>query len=246
MAKKPVELSNGRHWPTQGAATQHFLELRDRHPTYTPIEDPDDHEDLAALLERYDASILDDPLKAGQGIRHFETRINEAHGGKTIGFWVVREDWSETDFSFYKAVAARPTTHAEQFADACRSAVDEDMVAAKLRYFADHGDDDRRVTCPVTGLRLRRSDARADYTLTPFREIARRFRDANGWDMGQAANAVSRPADAQTTATFRDPSVADAFRQYHHGHAKVRVVSKSTTPTQARADTGDNTPILIF
>jgi hypothetical protein len=246
MAKKPVELSNGRRWPTQGAAIRHFMELRDRHPLYTPIEDPDDHEDLVALLERYDASILDDPLKAGQGIRHFETRINEAHGGKTTGFWVVRDDGSETDFSFYKAVAARSMTQAEQFTDACRSAVDEDMAAAKLRYFADHEGGDQRVTCPVTGMRLRRSETRADYTLTPFRELAQQFRDAQGWDMDTAAAAVTRAADAQTTATFCDPNVADAFRRYHHSRAKVRVVSKSTTPTQARADAGDDTPILIF
>lgn len=246
MAKKPIELPNGRRWDAQGEAKAYFTALRDRYPHNTPIDDPADHDDLLALLERYDTVILDDPLKAGEGVEYFETRINRAHGGFNVGFWVVRTDGTETDFSFIKAIAASPTPQAQLFADACRSAVDDDIVAAKARYFADHGDQDQRVACPVTGLRLRRADARVDYTLTPFRALALAFRDAQGWDVAAAKAQVSGSQDAQLTATFLDPLVSDPFRRHHHANARVRIVSKSATPTPIRAGNLTDVPLLKF
>ena len=246
MARKHVELSNGRRWDTQGEARVYFTELRDRYPHNTPIDDPADHDDLLALLERYDTAILEDPLKAGAGVQYFETRINRAHGGFNVGFWVVRTDGSETDFSFIKAIAASPTPRAQLFADACRSAIDDDIVTAKARYFADHGDQDQRVVCPISGVRLRRNDARVDYTLTPFRMIALAFRDVQGWDVETAAGQVSASADAQLTATFTNPIIADAFRRHHHASARVRLVSKSATPTQIHAADLTAVPLLLF
>lgn len=246
MAKKPIVLSNGRRWDTQGEAKTYFTALRDRYPHNTPIDDPADHDDLLALLERYDTAILEDPLKAGKGVAHFETRVNRAHGGANVGFWVVRTDGSETDFSFIKAIAAAPTPQAQLFADACRSAVDDDLVTAKARYFADHGDDDQRVACPVSGVNLRRGDARVDYSLTPFRTLALAFREAQGWDMEAARSQVSASSDAQLTATFTDPLVAEAFRRHHHANARVRIVSKTATPSQINAKDLTAAPLLVF
>lgn len=246
MPKKPIELSNGRRWDSQGEAKAYFTELRDRYPHNTPIDDPTDHDDLLALLERYDTAILEDPLKTGAGVAYFETRINRAHGGANVGFWVVRTDGTETDFSFIKAIAAAPAPQAQLFADACRSAVDDDIVTAKARYFADHGDQDQRVECPVSGVRLRRGDARVDYSLTPFRKLALEFREIQGWDMAAAISQVSASSDAQLTATFKDSIIADGFRHHHHANARVRVVSKAATPTQIRTRDLTATPLLIF
>jgi hypothetical protein len=88
MARKPVKLSNGREWRTQGEAEAHFRRIRDRHPRNVPIADLMDHEDLCALLERYDDAITEGPTKIGPSIRHFETRDNFTNGGHTVGFWV--------------------------------------------------------------------------------------------------------------------------------------------------------------
>lgn len=246
MPKKPIKLSNGSGWETQEKAKAYFTALRDRYPHNTPIDDPSDHDDLLALLERYDEAILEDPLKAGAGVQHFETRINRVHGGFNVGFWVVRSDGSETDFSFIKAIAARPVPQGQLFTDACRSAVDDDIVAAKIQYFANHGDHEQQVTCPVSGVRLRLGDARVDYSLTPFRNLAFEFRELQGWDMANAMGHVSASADAQLTATFNDPAVAALFRHHHHAKARVRIVSKIAKPTQIRMSDLKGTPLLVF
>jgi len=48
---------------------------------------------------------------------------------------------------------------------------------------------------------------------------------------------LSAPADGQTTPTFVDKAVADAFRDYYHNQAMLRILSKSAdlqTASQAR------------
>jgi len=247
MAGNSVELSNGRRWPTKTAAENHFRALRDRSALNTPITDADDHDDLLALLERYDLTIYDEPSKIGIGVRHFETRVNLTHGKKTIGFWVIRSDWSETDFSFIRAVSARPTLETQRFSDACRTAVDEDVLEAKIRFFSEHADQDGRILCPITGSRISKSEARADYSLTPFDSIVRSFRDDRGWDISTASGKITPPADAQLSAIFIDPALSKDFRLFHHSIAKIRMVAKSTTPTQIR-NRGDHvtSDLLLF
>lgn len=100
----PIVLSNGSEWPNKTATKNHFRVLRDRWPRGVVIDDRHDHEDLCALLERYDEVISTGPSKIGCGIDHFETRENNSHGGVTVGFWVIRKDGTDTDFSFIDAV----------------------------------------------------------------------------------------------------------------------------------------------
>ena len=48
---------------------------------------------------------------------------------------------------------------------------------------------------------------------------------------------MSAPADGQTTPTFVDKAVADAFRDFHHSQAILRILSKTAnlqTAAQAR------------
>jgi hypothetical protein len=234
MAGSSVELSNGRRFPTKSAAEGHFRALRDRYPPNTPITDPTDHDDLLALLERYDASIGDEPSKVGEGVRHFETRVNRTHGKQTIGFWVVRTDWSETDFSFIRAVAARSVPEMQRIFDACRTAIDDDMVEAKARFFSENFKESKTIFCPITDTALNRSNARADYSLTPFNHIVETFLKSRGWSPAEAFKLVSPSADAQVSASFIDPAIAADFRRFHHSIAKIRIVLKTATPSQIR------------
>jgi hypothetical protein len=66
---------------------------------------PEDHEDLAALLIRYDAAIEDSgTTKIGVGIECFKRQSNAELGWSTDGFWVYRSDGTSIDFSYIKAV----------------------------------------------------------------------------------------------------------------------------------------------
>ncbi|MDE2473131.1 MAG: DCL family protein, partial [Bradyrhizobium sp.] len=100
---KSVSLPNGRFWKAQTAALDHFKNMLRRHVDEQTVEDYLDHDDLVALLERYDAVIVDAPAKIGRGIDYFFRRQNVGEGFSTPGFWVRRIDGSETDFSYIQA-----------------------------------------------------------------------------------------------------------------------------------------------
>ncbi len=130
---KSVSLSNGRHWTTQAAAREHFKSMLARYADNEEISNRADHEDLVALLERYDECIAEAPSKAGCGIDGFFRRRNVFDGYSTPSFWVRRIDGNETDFSYITAVTGTPKGRSEEFYDACRAAVQPSLLAAKKK-----------------------------------------------------------------------------------------------------------------
>lgn len=102
---KPVTLSNGRHWPRQKDALEHFKEMLGRYTTGERVTDPADHADLCALLTRYDASVPPGAeTKIGVGIEYFSRERNGGEGYSTEGFHVHRKDGTSIDFSYIHAV----------------------------------------------------------------------------------------------------------------------------------------------
>lgn len=226
MAGKPVSLSNGRSWPSRGAAIDYFRELRDRYPVGATVSDPADHDDLMALLRRYDMCGFDGPSKIGVGVDRFETRLNITNGGRNVGFWAVRLDGSETDFSFIRAVNEAPKGALDQLADACRTVVQAELQSARIAYFAKHADQSGSVVCPVSGDRISERDCGLEYAGRGFSDLVGDFAIAQRWQDGIPVRVLSAPADAQTTTSFASPSFAAAFREFHRTTARVRVVSK--------------------
>lgn len=226
MAKKPVSLANGRSWPSRGAAIDYFRELRDRYPVGAAVSDPADHDDLMALLRRYDMSGFDGPRKIGVGVDRFETRLNITNGGRNVGFWVVRLDGSETDFSFIRAVNEAPKGVFEQLINACRTVVQVELQSARITYFAMHADQSGSVVCAVSGDSIAERDCGLEYVGREFSELVCDFAVAQGWRDGIPEGVLSAPADAQTTTSFESPQYAAAFRAFHRTTARVRVVAK--------------------
>lgn len=236
MVSIPVTLSNGRHFDTQGKAKGHFQEIlyRREGEGEGPITEPADHDDLVALLERYDALILDGPPKSAPSIDHFFRRINRGiRNGvhfATLGFWVRRTDGTSTEFSFIDAVRGRPKEAAREVYDACRNAIAEDMRLAKDDHFALHADPEGCLACEFSDRLLTRDEARLNYAAPTFIEIVTAFRAANGWQEMPPEGTVTASADQQTTAQFVDPGVAEAFTRFHHERANLRIVAKSDPP----------------
>lgn len=199
------------------------------------VDDPVDHEDLCALLERYDEVISTGPSKIGSGIHHFETRENNSHGGITVGFWVIRTDGSDTDFSFIVAVDGHPRNPDADFVEACREAVYEGITAAKREFFQRNADESGRVICAVTGDRISEAAAKPDYTGKTLRDIAWAFRDSEGWVLALPSGIVSPPADAQVAVQFVDMDAMIRFRAFHDRVAKMRIVSRSLLPSRLSA-----------
>ena len=223
---KAIELPNGRKWRTQTAALEHFKAMLGRYGDNAIIDDRMDHDDLVALLERYDSVATDSPSKIGPGVDSFLRRRNVGEGYSTPGFWVRRVDGSETDFSYIWAVKGEPKSNAQEFYDACREAVGADLAAAKRRHFREHGDADGRVPCELTGNPITIDEAHLDHAYPTFGHLVVTFRAARGWQHGVPDGVLSKPADGQTTTTFVDRDAAEAFRVFHHASALMRIVAR--------------------
>lgn len=233
MAKK-IELPNGRSWPTQNAALGHFKDLLHRYANGAVVDDRFDHDDLLDLLQRYDEAITDGPPKIGVGVDCFMRRLNVREGHyATPGFWVRRADGTETDFSYIHAVRGQPKGRAKEFYDACRAAVQADLLAAKERHFELHGDADGKVPCDLTEHPVAFAEAHIDHAWPTFAQLVITFRAARGWGRDIPDGVLTLPADSQTHTLFADPADAEAFREYHHQAAVLRVVDRTANLSMA-------------
>lgn len=105
---KPVKLSNGRHWRTQREALAHFKQMLGRHARGDRVAEPQDHNDLQSLLQRYDALLPSgSDTKAGAGVSHFSKELNVGDGWVSDGFHVHRVDGTSIDFSYIDAVVGK-------------------------------------------------------------------------------------------------------------------------------------------
>jgi hypothetical protein len=185
-------------------------------------------------LERYDNTVTLEPdSKIGSGIARFERRRNSGVGYSTPGFWVVRTDGSDTDFSFYSALDGRPKQRAHEFADACRASVAADLAEAKRLHFKARGDADGRVACEVTGKLIAADEAHLDHAYPAFGHLVVMFRATQGWHEEIPDGVLTPPRDRQTTTLFVDPEAATRFRAFHHNAALLRIVDKSANLAQA-------------
>jgi hypothetical protein len=138
---------------------------------------------------------------------------------------VRRVDSSETDFSYIAAVKGTPKSSAQEFYDACRAVVAADLKVAKRKYFRDHGDELGHVPCELTDTLITIDQAHIDHAYPTFGQLVLSFRAARGWQHDAPPRTLTAPADGQTTTTFTDPAIAEAFRQFHHAAAILRIIS---------------------
>ena len=95
---------------TQTEALEHFKSMLHRYKDGDKVDQPKDHEDLVALIERYDRALesAGEPVKGDGQVAHFERRLNGGEGWSSSGFWLVRNDGHSTDFSYIAAVKGKP------------------------------------------------------------------------------------------------------------------------------------------
>jgi hypothetical protein len=230
---KPIQLANGQAWKSQSAALEHFKQMLARHADEQTVEDRVDHDDLLALLVRYDESVTDQPSKIGVGVDSFFRRRNVFEGFSTPSFWVRRTDNSETDWSYIHAVKGQPKSAAAEFYDACRAAVDADLLAAKRGFFREHGDADGKAPCDISGVLMSIDEAHLDHAYPTFGQLVVTFRAARGWAHEIPAGILTPPQDRQTRTQFIDAAVAASFREYHHAAAILRVIHRDQNLSMA-------------
>jgi hypothetical protein len=129
-----------------------------------------------ALLERYDAAHGEEDSKIGVGVDVFEVRTNSGSGAPTRGFWVRRVDGTITDFSFPWAIRGIPKPQSQEFADACRAAVDQELKTAERRFFETYADSNGRVPCELTDAPVSFETAHVDHAHPSFGALVITFR----------------------------------------------------------------------
>ena len=190
--------------------------------TYTPgarVSNKDDHNFLLDLIEWHPNRAA----KVGAGVRRFEVRRNT--GMPSVGFFVVRIDGTDTDFSYNECIS--PSSHRGKVIKAMRYAIIDQVMGVADSAFADGGP----VRCAITGRPLHhRSEAHVDHEDPTFIELATAFAESVGGFEVIEYTDVNGIAGTRLT----NESQADRWRAYHHANAKLRVVSVQANLTRGK------------
>jgi len=206
---------NGREFKYQKDAIEYFKKMLDRYRNGQTIT-ADDHEMLMSLLERHPEA----DKKIGCGVKRL---CKDKTDMPTSCFWIEREDGSRTDFSYRTAISAKGKSLYQEFLEACRNAVQDDLRITKERFFETHGDENGKVECDITRERVAIYESHLDHKkpLT-FQVIVNTFIGANSIEL--KIEMLSMSQDAQFQTTFVDLDLKEKFRRYHHRMAQLRII----------------------
>jgi Protein of unknown function (DUF3223) len=195
----------GQVFPTKAALRSFVREILYRYPPGSVVTGSGDDGFLRALIPRHKHAAE----KVGAGIDRFEVRTNLRHPG----FWIIRTDGSETDFSYQECITS--TGQRSDVLQAFRIAAAPDAIAFIAAAFAGGP-----VRCVCGTMVADRSQAHADHYPVPFLALAKRF--AATWPGGFEGIQLTR-ADGQMGAILPDECQA-AWVAYHTQHARFRVL----------------------
>lgn len=195
------------------AAREYVRELVARCRLGEPITDLHDAMFVRALLQRH-PSVQE---KIGRGVRHIEVRLNKHNGKANRGFWIVRTDGSELEFSWLECL--KPTAHRNKVYNAMRAAVQDDVYEFKRRQFTGV----KTVKCALTGAVIGMTDADVHHE-PPFKQLVDEFVQGKFDDV--------QVDDGHSSAQFGDRLVDECFierwRKYHDEKAGLRIVKRES------------------
>ena len=139
-------------------------------------------------------------------------------------FWLTRTDGTKADFSYRSCIKGAAPSLRSQVISVLRRAVEKDIVIGKRRKFDELKSEDGKVVCATTGETLSWEGVHADHQQPmTFEVICTTF--AASKNMALEEFPITTGAGNQLTPALTDSGIAEAFRQYHHKVAKIRIVS---------------------
>lgn len=158
--------------------------------------------------------------KIGCGVERIEVRRNPEFGHNARGFWIVRTDGTETDFSYKKCLEG-DSAYRNKFIRACRFAVKQHMEDFKSRFF----DMAVNPTCQLTGASLTTQNSHVDH-IPPytFERIVQSFAVLNSLNLDDPS-LCENGTDGLLIPSFATELIRDKFVYYHNAHAQLRVIS---------------------
>jgi hypothetical protein len=153
-----------------------------------------DSQFLRNLLERHPEA----HQKIGCGVKRF---FRDSTDEGTDCFWLERDDGTTTDFSYKSCVNAKGKSLYQEFAEACRQAVQTYLDAAKREHFEKHGNAEGKVPCEVTGELVAPYESHLDHKKPmTFQVIVATYIAARKIEI--RSDMLSIPQDAQFVTTF--------------------------------------------
>jgi hypothetical protein len=214
---------------SQKAATAHFQEILRRYGTgYLGeiIPEPAATE-LRWLLERHPQA----EERIGCGVAFFTTQVNSAPGWRdTVGFAAVRADGSRAHFSYHDCIRA-PTPMAGAL-QAMRAEVEPDILDKRQEYFDTYGDAERRIPCRLSGELVTFEQTEAHHASPwPFIVMAKAWLGAKR--IVPDEDFVGYAGGDQLGPRVRDAALAAEWREFHHQHAVISIVSRDAHRREA-------------
>lgn len=207
MAAKPVMIGD-RSYLSKRDAEQACRDVLYHYQAGNTVDDAEHQEFLLDLLDLHQDAVT----KIGVGIAHFEVRLNEY---RKPGFYIIRSDGSETDFSFMRCLT--PATHRQRVLAAFRRAVADQVLEFKNSMLAKGP-----AVCAVTGTLIADGDIHVDHHDPEFKDLAHSYALAHdGWDAFPVLK-----GDGMTGSALASSEQRREWSEYHREHAHLQITSR--------------------
>lgn len=221
--------------------TTHFIKSMLNKYADHEIISIEDQEILMSLIERHPEALQ----KIGCGIKQFYKAPTDMG---TSCFWLEREDGSKTEFSYGSCITGKGKTLFQEFMEACREAVRDDLIETKYAYFRANADSNGKVPCAISAEMVTDKESHLDHAkpLT-FQVIVVTFIKSNAIVISK--DMFTQPSDAQFQTSFLAQGMKDKFKKYHHAVANLRIVKNKLNlkmgPSERIKKIKDSVPIKM-
>lgn len=147
-------------------------------------------------------------------------------------FYIIREDGSDTDFSYYKAISGH--TSKESRIKAClREIVKDQSVRYKDNFFAENQDSKGYIVCAETGLKIKKKDSHIDHYPKQFDEIVEDW--VKMMNISSEDIVLVPSGDNGTAWKMSDSCLVSSFEEFHHVTAEYRIVLNKVNQQRKKA-----------
>lgn len=209
-----------REFRTKTEVQRHYRSILNDYSLGESLSDTD-FNDILDLLTRHP----EHEMKIGSGVSHIKVVQNPEYPSRC--FWIFRNDGTNTDFSYITCVNGKSKTVNQEFTEACRVSVVDQILEYKNEYFASSGDG----FCEETGVPVTWKNSHVDHII-PFAQIVSDFLDFTG--IVPSSEMLSESTDSQCSVRFVCEKTESEWKSYHQIFARLRVVSVDFNLTRNR------------
>lgn len=215
MAKRQLFTINGEEFSTKSKLTERIQEILYSYRDGQSLN-MFDFPFMLAVLELHPDSVQ----KIGCGVSRIEVRENPVYR-KNFGFWAIRTDGTETDFSFIECLS--PSSHGKKVFSAFRVAVEDQTIAFKRGVFRVFN----TLTCELTGEEITFLTSHVDHKPPhTFDKLVEKFLATNYLNVSEI-NIVGSGVDGCVQNTIDDHVIRKLWRVFHKNNCVLRVVSRT-------------------